>query len=216
MKSIISALIAAVLMAAGSPVSAAAISGTPSGILAGPFTGDIGLGLIVTNISDGAGNLVSDTTWSFNIAYPFTLSASIQGDDDENPLGYQELHLALFNQSPTTAPYALYRDGSNPDLGNTLNLIDIDTTDLGGLGFMSGSSSGNSSGLLVVSNLAPGTYYLRAWGLTNGTGPFANGGVGTATITAVPLPAAAWLFLSGLGGLGAVRARRRSRQGVVA
>lgn len=157
MKSIISALIAVVLMAAGSPVSATAISGTPSGILAGPYTGDIGLGLVVTGISDGAGNLVSDTTWSFNIAYPFTLTASIQGDAVNNPLGYQELHLALFNLSPTTAPYALYRDGSNPDSGNTDNLIDIDTSDLGALGFMSGGSSVNSVGPLVVSNLAPGT-----------------------------------------------------------
>jgi hypothetical protein len=48
----------------------------------------------------------------------------------------------------------------------------------------------------------PGGTQLRA-GTTNG--------VGTLTVTVVPLPAAAWLLLSGLGGLGAAM-RRKQKQ----
>ena len=218
MKSMISALIAAVLMAAGSPVSAAMvlIPDTPSMHVVPLGTlgdGSTPLEFTARDIPVGA-DYVSDTTWSFTISSSFALSASVLGDEfsEDNPM-YKELHLALFSQSPTTEPHALY--ANDTVIGN---LIDINTIDLGALGFITGGNSTNSASISAPS-LSPGTYYLRVWGLTEGPGEGYSsiGGSGTLPLlTAVPLPAAAWLFLSGLGGLGAVRARRRSRQGVVA
>jgi hypothetical protein len=60
------------------------------------------------------------------------------------------------------------------------------------------------------SSLAAGTYYMQVTGTADGT----LGGeyFGSASVSSVPLPAAAWLLLSGLAGMGAMARRRKSEQ----
>lgn len=62
--------------------------------------------------------------------------------------------------------------------------------------------------VLPTTVLAPGTYVLQMRGNVTGT----NGGsyAGTLNVVPVPLPAAAWLFGSGLLGLGAFARRRQN------
>lgn len=65
------------------------------------------------------------------------------------------------------------------------------------------TSAGSS---LVLTSLAAGTYYVDVVGDANGSLGGAYSGI--VAVSAVPLPAAAWLMLSGLLGLGAVARRR--------
>jgi len=159
---------------------------------------------------DGKGNGVSDSVFRFTIASSGKFSASVAAN---NPFDYQDFHMVLFNANPSS--YPLYTPPDNPDPTNT-SLIDLDTTDLGALGFLTGASGG-SGGLLSFNLLLdPGIYFLRVFGLTNelSSGAIFNGQA-QVDVSAVPLPAASLLFLSGLGGLG-IAAWRRKRKGVVA
>ena len=62
-------------------------------------------------------------------------------------------------------------------------------------------------------NLAPGNYMAFVGGVayTTQTNQAARGIGGTLTITPVPVPAAVWLFGSGLAGLVGVLRRRQSK-----
>ncbi|HEY0748175.1 MAG TPA: FxDxF family PEP-CTERM protein [Steroidobacteraceae bacterium] len=70
-------------------------------------------------------------------------------------------------------------------------------------------TSGPSNGVAVTANFAnvqSGTYFLDVAGIADGT----SGGtyLGQLNLAPVPLPAAAWLMLSGLAGLAAFRSKR--------
>lgn len=69
-----------------------------------------------------------------------------------------------------------------------------------------GLTPGNNSMTASFSNIQAGTYMLDVAGIASGTG----GGnyIGSVDLNPVPLPAAIWLMLSGLGGLGALVRKR--------
>jgi hypothetical protein len=85
--------------------------------------------------------------------------------------------------------------------GLTATLIDLTTTTT--------VASGTS---FLVPSLAPDKYDLRVSGTATGSlGGIYSGAVAVAA-TPVPLPAAAWLLLSGLAGVGAMARRRKSER----
>jgi len=93
-----------------------------------------------------------------------------------------------------------YTGNPSPTLGSPVGgSIDAWTSPIGSFGTVA-----------VLSNtvLAPGTYVLQMRGDVTGT----SGGsyAGPLHIAPVPLPAAAWLFGSGLLGLGAIARRRKN------
>jgi hypothetical protein len=69
-----------------------------------------------------------------------------------------------------------------------------------------GLTPGNNSMTASFSGIQAGTYMLDVAGIASGTG----GGnyIGSVDLNPVPLPAAIWLMLSGLGGLGALVRKR--------
>ena len=69
-----------------------------------------------------------------------------------------------------------------------------------------GLTPGNDSMTASFSGIQAGTYMLDVAGIASGTG----GGsyIGSVDLQPVPLPAAIWLMLSGLGGLGALARKR--------
>jgi hypothetical protein len=56
---------------------------------------------------------------------------------------------------------------------------------------------------------AKGLFFATDIGIPNGSGSYTTGDVAATAGTAVPLPAAAWLLLSGVGALGAFARRKR-------
>ena len=72
-------------------------------------------------------------------------------------------------------------------------------------------ATGGSGVTFVVPSLAAGEYDLVITGTANGTA----GGFYQGVVSAVPLPAAAWLLLSGLAGVG-IMARRRKIEAIPA
>ncbi len=93
---------------------------------------------------------------------------------------------------------------------------------VGGIAFDDdGPGGSNTSQILDVSLSAGTTYFMVISSFTNvansfgqPTGPWEVTGVGAGDVTfkttVIPVPAAVWLFVSGLAGLGALRRRRSS------
>jgi hypothetical protein len=99
---------------------------------------------------------------------------------------------------------------------NTLEGISPFTVKLfaaNGIGIPVGSSLSSGKSIDLPS-LASGNYDLQINGTVTGSGVGGIDGAysGILTATAVPLPAAAWLLLSGLAGVGAMARRRKSEQ----
>jgi hypothetical protein len=118
--------------------------------------------------------------------------------------------------------------GSNQGLGglvnnevitiglNTLEGISPFTVKLfaaNGIGIPVGSALESGKTINLIS-LSSGNYDLQIKGTVTGSGVGGIDGAysGILTTTAVPLPAAAWLLLSGLAGVGAMARRRKSEQ----
>lgn len=89
-----------------------------------------------------------------------------------------------------------------------LNLCTVDCLGANLLGSVMAGST------LSLASLAGGSYYLDVFGDVNGT----LGGqyTGAVSVSAVPVPAALWLMLSGLVGLGVVARRRIGKDGATA
>jgi PEP-CTERM motif-containing protein len=101
---------------------------------------------------------------------------------------------------------------------NTLGLLHSVTTGLDVFSqLLAVTSTGGplSKSLIATGTIGPGTYYASLelfGGISNSTlaeGVMEGGGSSSFTLTAVPLPAAAWLLLSGVGAIGAFARRRR-------
>jgi hypothetical protein len=94
---------------------------------------------------------------------------------------------------------------SPPNLSGPIN---FDITVAGGItpaSFINGSSKNGGSSITDPNGL----FFATHIGVPDGMGGFGTGDVGAPVgVTAVPLPAAAWLLLSGLAGMGAMARRR--------
>lgn len=131
--------------------------------------------------------------YGFYDDYIFTVSGattnSISTTIDLGSLSITNFQERLFNYSGNPSP--------------TLGLPTGGVTDA----WTSPFGSSGTVAVLPTTVLAPGTYVLQMRGTVTGAG----GGsyAGTLNIAPVPLPAAAWLFGSGLLGLGALVRRRK-------
>ena len=86
--------------------------------------------------------------------------------------------------------------GTSGNYSGTLSFYLTATTPLTASSFVANTPNGNKGG---------GLYFGSDIGLNSLTGD-----VAAPSVTAVPLPAAGWLFFSALGGLGLLQARRKS------
>jgi hypothetical protein len=129
--------------------------------------------------------------WVFTIAGG-TLN-SITSTIDLGSLHVSDLQVRLYNLSGNALPTLQAPAGGT---------IDAWSAPISGGPGLSGSYS-----VLPTTTLGAGTYVLEVRG--NVTGSSGGSYSGTLNVTPVPLPAAAWLLLSGMAGFGSL-ARRRS------
>jgi hypothetical protein len=148
--------------------------------------------------------------YSFQDSYVFQVGAAASGDtliaslDLPNPTGASNI-FALDNVQFRL--YQITAGSTQPVVGaisaGTAPVVSVLTGWMGISGTDTSSISAYFTGLT-----SSGTYVLDVAGTTSGT----SGGtyVGQLQLAAVPLPAAAWLMLSGLGAIGAFARRRRA------
>ncbi len=194
MRKLISAFLGAVaLLAAGSSHSASVGFGSGAGNLNILTSGeniniDLFLDLTGVTTSGGGFELIFSGGASF---VSFTPSAYFNTfDTDPNSSG----DFSGFGDPPGGSPFELYLAAFNPTGGGN-----------------------NSLGTLQIQMQTPGSIQMVAspgtrWGEfidANGA-PIPNFGYSTLTGTAVPLPAAAWLFATGMGFVGWRHSRKRS------
>lgn len=134
--------------------------------------------------------------YDFQDSYEFTVSTTASGDTLLASLGLgtlfdiSNLQFRLYQvPAPNTQPIV----GGLPS-GSTSVTV------------WQGLAPGQNSMTASFSGIQSGTYILDVAGIASGTG----GGsyVGSVDLEPVPLPAALWLMLSGLGGLGALIRKR--------
>jgi len=138
--------------------------------------------------------------YAFQDSYRFTLSAGASGDtlvtslDLANVISMTNLQFRLYKvASSSTAPIIPGIPSGSTVVTAWTGNSGVDTTNI----------------VRSFSGIASGTYILDVAGIASGS---AGGSyVGTANLEPVPLPAAAWLMLSALGGLGAVARKRKAR-----
>jgi hypothetical protein len=155
-----------------------------------------------SNVLTGSGTTSPIGTYAFQDTYEFSLSQPAAGD---------LLTVSLNLGSGPTASFDI------SDL--QFRLYEVPTGSTPGLSIPAGSTvvtpwmgtTGNSSGTAIqanFSNVQSGTYFLDVAGTADGS----SGGtyVGQLNLTPVPLPAALWLFASGLGLFGTVARRSKA------
>ena len=132
--------------------------------------------------------------WGFYDDYLFTISGATANAisttiDLGSVLQISNLQQRLFNYSGNTTPTLGVPVGG---------VIDAWTSPIGSYGTVT---------VLPTTVLAPGTYVLQTRG--NVTGSSGGSYAGTLNLTAVPVPAAAWLLGSGLIGLAGIARKRK-------
>jgi hypothetical protein len=151
-------------------------------------------------ISDAQGTISPNV--GFYDGYQFTISGAVANSatltiDLEDLLQIDNLSARIFRAAGNTAPTL------RAPVGGSL-------VEAWSMPISSGPSDGEA---VILSNvlLNPGTYVLQIRGLVTGSAGGSYAGVlNLAAPTPVPLPAAAWLLVSGLGALGVVKRRARS------
>ena len=136
--------------------------------------------------------------YSFQDSYRFTVGAAASGDTLIASLGLPP----TFNM--TNLQFRLYQVASattQPIVGGIPAGSTLVTAWMG-------PPSGQTSVTASFSGINSGTYMLDVAGIASGT----NGGnyVGSLQLAPVPLPAALWLLVSGLGGVGALARKRKA------
>ena len=132
-------------------------------------------------------------TWAISLLAPAGLTVDITTSQDTGVINPQDLATAIAQLDNIT--HVDLVDGSNNIVGGANAVYSL--TNFGGLSTLT-SFVNFSVGTLLM----PGTYYLKISG--------DDGAAYSGTISAVPLPAAAWLFGSALLGLGALRRKQKA------
>jgi hypothetical protein len=135
--------------------------------------------------------------YDFQDSYQFTVGTSASGDTLLASLGLGTLF------DITNLQFRLYEVASattQPIVGGIPSGSTLVTSWMG-------LAPGDNSMTAAFNGIQSGTYMLDVAGIAGGT----SGGsyIGSVDLQPVPLPAALWLMLSGLGGLGALARKRR-------
>lgn len=164
------------------------LAGVLSGLAAPSLASTVNVNLGMTPVEVGTTNLVP----GFNPNY-YELNVGASGS------GWVGTLISLVDSAPEvqSVTYTIYND-DNGAVGSWSQGSEVATWT-----FVDILGSATSTHFL---NLAANTQYVLKM-VASGTGP-ANGS--TSSISAVPLPAAAWLFGSALLGFGALRRKQKS------
>jgi hypothetical protein len=147
-----------------------------------------------TNTLTGPGTNSTVGPYAFQDTYKFSLSQAANGDALAVSLNLNAGPNAIFDIS--NLQFRLYEvPSSSAPYGLSIPANSTIVTKWMG-------TTGPSNGASIIanfSNIQSGTYFLDVAGIADGSG----GGtyLGQLNLSAVPLPAAAWLMLSGLAGL---------------
>ena len=159
-----------------------------------------------TNALTGTGTGSPVGSYAFRDTYVFSITQPASGDTLAVSLNLGQGSLASFDIS--NLQFRLYEVPSGSTPGISIPAGSTTVTNWMG-------TSGNSNGTAIqanFTNVQSGTYFLDVAGTADGT----SGGtyVGQLNLQPVPLPAALWLFVSGLGVFGSAVRRRCSRAAI--
>lgn len=182
---------AALVLGALSLASSQAFASTYYDNVSTTFNLGVGAGLQENYL--GNVNVGGVDSWTINLLAPAGLTVDITTSQDTGVVNPQDLSTAIATLANITRVDLL--DGANNVVGGANAIYSL--ANFGELSTL--TSFVNFS---VASLLLPGAYTLKIYG--------DDGAAYSGTISAVPLPAAAWLFGSALLGAGALRRKQKS------
>lgn len=145
-------------------------------------------------------------SYDFQDSYRFTVSVDAGGNTLVASLGLGDLY------SITNLQFRLY-EVPTPTTAAVVGAIPTGDRVVSPWIGQSGVANSGTTITGSFSNIQAGTYILDVAGIASGTGGGSYVGslnLAPLTVNPVPLPAAAWLLLSGLAGLGAVVRKRKA------
>lgn len=154
---------------------------------------NLGVGAGLQENYVGVVNAGGIDTWTINLMGPAGLTVDITTSQDTGVINPQDVGTAIAMLDNITRVDLL--DSSNNVVGGANAVYSL-------ANFGSLSTLTSFVNFSVGTLLMPGTYYLKISG--------DDGAAYSGTISAVPLPAAAWLFGSALLGFGALRRKQKA------